>query len=52
MYVFQLYDSDGDGLLSEGDLSGLMAALAGVPQYNVEVMYTELSTRGQPTEGE
>ncbi|KAI4893244.1 hypothetical protein NFI96_024941 [Prochilodus magdalenae] len=48
--AFMLYDSDGDGLLSEGDLSGLMAALAGVPQYNVEEMYAELTTRGQPTE--
>ncbi|KAL7855708.1 hypothetical protein AOLI_G00193120 [Acnodon oligacanthus] len=48
--AFTMYDSDGDGLLSAVDLSGLMAALVGVPQYNIAEMYAELTTRGQPTE--
>ncbi|XP_072526755.1 lysophospholipid acyltransferase LPCAT4 [Salminus brasiliensis] len=48
--AFTLYDSDGDDLLSAEDLSGLMAALVGVPQYSIAEMYAELTTRGQPTE--
>lgn len=48
----QLYDSNGDGLLSAEDLSGLMAALVGVAQYNITEMYSELTNGGQPTEGE
>lgn len=48
--AFTLYDRDGDDLLSAEDLSGLMAALVGVPQYSIGEMYTELSSRGQPTE--
>ncbi|KAK3523458.1 hypothetical protein QTP86_033606 [Hemibagrus guttatus] len=49
--AFLLYDSKGDGLLSAEDLSGLMAALVGVVQYNITEMYSELTNRGQPTEG-
>ncbi|KAG7314100.1 hypothetical protein KOW79_022596 [Hemibagrus wyckioides] len=49
--AFPLYDSNGDGLLSSEDLSGLMAALVGVAQYNITEMYSELTNRGQPTEG-
>lgn len=48
----QLYDSNSDGLLSAEDLSGLMAAVVGVAQYNIAEMYSELTNRGQPTEGE
>uniref|UniRef100_A0A671LA96 Lysophospholipid acyltransferase LPCAT4-like n=1 Tax=Sinocyclocheilus anshuiensis TaxID=1608454 RepID=A0A671LA96_9TELE len=48
--VFTWYDSDQDGLLSAGDLSGLMGALVGIPQYEVEEMYSALTTRGRPTE--
>lgn len=48
----QLYDSNSDGLLSAEDLSGLMAALVGVPQYSIAEMYSELTSRGQPTESE
>ncbi|XP_066515075.1 lysophospholipid acyltransferase LPCAT4 [Hoplias malabaricus] len=48
--AFVLYDSDADGLLSAVDLSGLMAALVGVPQYSIAEMYTELTKSGQPTE--
>ncbi|XP_060720278.1 lysophospholipid acyltransferase LPCAT4 [Tachysurus vachellii] len=50
--AFPLYDSNGDGLLSAEDLSGLMAALVGVAQHSITEMYTELTDRGQPTEGE
>lgn len=50
--VFQLYDSDGDGFLSADDLSGLMAALVGVPQYSIAEMYTELTKSGEPSEGQ
>ncbi|XP_062864990.1 lysophospholipid acyltransferase LPCAT4 isoform X2 [Trichomycterus rosablanca] len=49
--AFSLYDSDGDGLLSADDLSGLMGALVGVPQYHITEMYTELIRTGEPTEG-
>uniref|UniRef100_A0A8C1LNT4 Lysophosphatidylcholine acyltransferase 4 n=1 Tax=Cyprinus carpio TaxID=7962 RepID=A0A8C1LNT4_CYPCA len=48
--AFTWYDTDQDGLLSAGDLSGLMGALVGVPQYEVAEMYTALTTRGRPTE--
>ncbi|RXN36168.1 lysophospholipid acyltransferase LPCAT4 [Labeo rohita] len=44
------YDTDQDGLLSADDLSGLMGALVGVPQYGIADMYTALTTRGRPTE--
>ncbi|GAA6074103.1 lysophospholipid acyltransferase LPCAT4 isoform X1, partial [Tachysurus ichikawai] len=50
--AFPLYDSNGDGLLSAEDLSGLMAALVGVAQHSIAEMYTELTDRGQPAEGE
>ncbi|KAB5518397.1 hypothetical protein PHYPO_G00165390 [Pangasianodon hypophthalmus] len=49
--AFTLCDSSGDGLLSAEDFSGLMAALVGVAQYNIAEMYSELTKRGQPTEG-
>ncbi|XP_030635306.1 lysophospholipid acyltransferase LPCAT4 [Chanos chanos] len=48
--AFTLYDSDSDGVLSAEDLSDLMGALIGVPQYNTAEMYAELTTRGQPSE--
>ncbi|XP_016348244.1 lysophosphatidylcholine acyltransferase 2-like isoform X2 [Sinocyclocheilus anshuiensis] len=46
----QWYDADQDGLLSADDLSGLMGALVGVPQYFITEMYTALTTRERPTE--
>ncbi|XP_050970307.1 lysophospholipid acyltransferase LPCAT4 [Labeo rohita] len=48
--AFTWYDTDQDGLLSADDLSGLMGALVGVPQYGIADMYTALTTRGRPTE--
>uniref|UniRef100_A0AAY5EWM9 EF-hand domain-containing protein n=1 Tax=Electrophorus electricus TaxID=8005 RepID=A0AAY5EWM9_ELEEL len=48
--TFTLYDSDGDGLLSAADLSNLMGALVGIPQYNVGEIYSELTSKGQGTE--
>ncbi|KAF5901907.1 lysophospholipid acyltransferase LPCAT4, partial [Clarias magur] len=48
--AFALYNSNGDGLLSAEDLSGLMAALLGVAQHNIAEMYSELANRGEPTE--
>lgn len=49
--AFTLYNSNGDSLLSAEDLSGLMASLVGFPQHNIAEMYSELTNRGQPTEG-
>ncbi|XP_073672851.1 lysophospholipid acyltransferase LPCAT4-like [Garra rufa] len=46
--AFLWYDSDQDGLLNAEDLSGLMGALVGIPQYGIAEMYTALTTRGQP----
>ncbi|ROL29824.1 Lysophospholipid acyltransferase LPCAT4 [Anabarilius grahami] len=48
--AFTWYDTDQDGLLSADDLSGLMGALVGIPQYSVEEMYSALTSRGRPTE--
>ncbi|XP_026117431.1 lysophospholipid acyltransferase LPCAT4-like [Carassius auratus] len=48
--AFTWYDSDQDGLLSAGDLSDLMGALVGIPQYGGAEMYTALTSRGPPTE--
>ncbi|XP_039519778.1 lysophospholipid acyltransferase LPCAT4 isoform X2 [Pimephales promelas] len=48
--AFTWFDTDQDGLLSAGDLSGLMGALVGVPQYAIDEMFSALTTRGRPTE--
>ncbi|XP_067303741.1 lysophospholipid acyltransferase LPCAT4 [Pseudorasbora parva] len=48
--AFTWYDTDRDGLLSADDLSGLMGALVGIPQYDIGEMFSELTTRGRPTE--
>ncbi|XP_048039491.1 lysophospholipid acyltransferase LPCAT4 [Megalobrama amblycephala] len=48
--AFTWYDTDQDGLLSADDLSNLMGALVGIPQYAVEDMYSALTSRGRPTE--
>uniref|UniRef100_A0A8C2D6Y4 Lysophosphatidylcholine acyltransferase 4 n=1 Tax=Cyprinus carpio TaxID=7962 RepID=A0A8C2D6Y4_CYPCA len=48
--AFTWYDADQDGLLCADDLSGLMGALVGVPQYSITEMYTALTARGRPTE--
>ncbi|XP_065117957.1 lysophospholipid acyltransferase LPCAT4 [Paramisgurnus dabryanus] len=48
--AFTWYDSDHDGLLNADDLSGLMEALVGVPQYDITQMYSTLTSRGPPTE--
>ncbi|KAK2913220.1 hypothetical protein Q8A67_001619 [Cirrhinus molitorella] len=48
--AFTWYDSDQDGLLNADDLSGLMGALVGIPQYGIAEMYTALTSRGRPTE--
>ncbi|XP_063042386.1 lysophospholipid acyltransferase LPCAT4 [Engraulis encrasicolus] len=45
--AFRLYDADGDGVLSAGELAGLMGALVGVPQYRTAHIYTQLTSRGQ-----
>ncbi|XP_056091675.1 lysophospholipid acyltransferase LPCAT4 isoform X2 [Rhinichthys klamathensis goyatoka] len=47
---FTWFDTDQDGFLSAGDLSGLMGALVGIPQYAIEEMFSALTTRGRPTE--
>ncbi|KAK7177228.1 hypothetical protein R3I93_001271 [Phoxinus phoxinus] len=48
--AFTWFDTDQDGLLSAGDLSGLMGALVGIPQYDIGEMFSALTTRGRPTE--
>ncbi|KAI5087948.1 lysophospholipid acyltransferase LPCAT4 [Silurus meridionalis] len=48
--AFMMYNSNGEGLLSAEDLSGLIAALVGVAQYSIAEMYSELTNRGPPTE--
>lgn len=48
--AFMWFDTDADGRLSEEDLSGLMGALLGIPQYSITEMYRALTSRGQPTE--
>lgn len=48
--AFTWYDTDRDGLLSADDLSGLMGALVGIPQYDIGEMFSALTTRGRPTE--
>lgn len=47
----QFFDKQGQGSLSAEDLSGLMGALLGVPQHNVEELYAEASNHGCLTEG-
>ncbi|XP_043100178.1 lysophospholipid acyltransferase LPCAT4 [Puntigrus tetrazona] len=48
--AFTWFDADQDGVLSADDLSGLMGALLGVPQYFITEMFTALTSRGRPTE--
>ncbi|XP_028841285.1 lysophospholipid acyltransferase LPCAT4 [Denticeps clupeoides] len=48
--AFRLYDGDGDGVLTAGELSGLMGALMGVPQHRTAEIYTALTSRGQVAE--
>lgn len=50
--MYQLYDSDCDGVLTEKELAGLMGALVGVPQYHTSKIYSELTRRGQANKGE
>lgn len=52
VFVFQLFDKDGRGSLSAEELSGLMGALLGVPQYNTAELYAQASKQGRLTEGE
>lgn len=37
--------------MSADDLSALMGVLVGVPQYDITEMYSALTSRGRPTEG-
>ncbi|XP_014011889.1 lysophospholipid acyltransferase LPCAT4 isoform X2 [Salmo salar] len=48
--AFTLYDRECSGSLTAVDVSDLMGALVGSPQYHTEELYTELSLRGAPTE--
>uniref|UniRef100_A0A4W5MU78 Lysophosphatidylcholine acyltransferase 4 n=1 Tax=Hucho hucho TaxID=62062 RepID=A0A4W5MU78_9TELE len=48
--AFTLYDRECNGSLTAVDVSDLMGALVGSPQYHTEELYTELSRRGAPTE--
>ncbi|CAB1345493.1 unnamed protein product [Coregonus sp. 'balchen'] len=48
--AFTLYDRECSGSLTAVDVSDLMGALVGSPQYHTEELYTELSRRGAPTE--
>ncbi|XP_041738664.1 lysophospholipid acyltransferase LPCAT4 [Coregonus clupeaformis] len=48
--AFTLYDTEGSGSLTAVDVSNLMGALVGSPQYHTEELYSELSRRGAPTE--
>lgn len=41
--AFTLFDAEGKGSLSAEELSGLMAALLGVPQYNTSELYSAAS---------
>lgn len=52
LFVCQLYDSDGDGILTAVELAGLMGALVGRPQFNTSQIYSELTSRGQANKGE
>lgn len=48
--AFTLYDAEAKGSLSAEELSGLMAALLGVPQYNTSDLYSTASKQEQLTE--
>nr|XP_046184766.1 lysophospholipid acyltransferase LPCAT4-like [Oncorhynchus gorbuscha] len=50
--AFTLYDREGSGSLTAVDVSDLMGAVVGSPQYHTEELYSELSRRGVPTEQE
>lgn len=48
--AFSLYDAEGKGSLSAEELSGLMAALLGVPQYNTTELFNAASKQERLTE--
>lgn len=48
--AFTLYDAEGKGSLSAEELSGLMAALLGVPQYNTSELFSAATKQDQLTE--
>ncbi|KAM4537321.1 lysophospholipid acyltransferase LPCAT4 [Odontesthes bonariensis] len=48
--AFPLFDTEGRGSLSAGELSGLMGALLGLPQHNTAALYAEASSQGTLTE--
>ncbi|XP_037538639.1 lysophospholipid acyltransferase LPCAT4 [Nematolebias whitei] len=48
--AFTLFDKEGRGSLGAEELSDLMGALLGVPQYNTAALYAEASSQGLLTE--
>lgn len=48
--AFSLYDAEGKGSLGAEELSGLMAALLGVPQYNTSELFSAASKQERVTE--
>lgn len=48
--AFSLYDAEGEGSLSAEELSGLMVALLGVPQYNTSELFSAASKQDRLTE--
>lgn len=51
-FFLQLFDGEGKGSLNAQSLSGLMGALLGFPQHNIDQLYAEASSEGQVTESE
>lgn len=52
VFVFQVFDTESKGSLSEKELTALMGALLGVPQDSTEELYRTAADGGELTEGE
>lgn len=50
--IFQLFNKESRGSLSAEELSDLMGALLGVPQYNTAALHAQASSQGLLTEGQ